>query len=60
MRAAPSLLRPPPTHFLCLPVQSIHSLTTNPRRFDKELVGQFAANVRSKREPEPYKGKGVR
>jgi large subunit ribosomal protein L6 len=28
--------------------------------FDKELVGQFAANVRSKREPEPYKGKGVR
>ena len=27
---------------------------------DKELVGQFAANVRSKREPEPYKGKGVR
>jgi large subunit ribosomal protein L6 len=28
--------------------------------FDKELVGQFAADVRSKREPEPYKGKGVR
>ncbi|KAL4854612.1 50S ribosomal protein L6 [Chlorella vulgaris] len=28
--------------------------------FDKELVGQFSANVRSKREPEPYKGKGVR
>ena len=28
--------------------------------YDKELVGQFAANVRSKREPEPYKGKGVR
>ena len=27
---------------------------------DKELVGQFAANIRSKREPEPYKGKGVR
>lgn len=27
---------------------------------DKELVGQFAANVRGKRPPEPYKGKGVR
>lgn len=28
--------------------------------YDKEQVGQFAANIRSKREPEPYKGKGVR
>ncbi len=28
--------------------------------FDKELVGQFAANVRSMKEPEPYKGKGIR
>jgi large subunit ribosomal protein L6 len=27
---------------------------------DKELVGQVAAQVRSKRKPEPYKGKGVR
>ena len=27
---------------------------------DKELVGQVAANVRSIRKPEPYKGKGVR
>jgi large subunit ribosomal protein L6 len=27
---------------------------------DKELVGQFAANIRKKREPEPYKGKGIR
>jgi large subunit ribosomal protein L6 len=26
---------------------------------DKELVGQVAAIVRSKRKPEPYKGKGV-
>src|SRR5207244_2563648 len=26
--------------------------------FDKELVGQFAADVRSQKEPEPYKGKG--
>ncbi len=28
--------------------------------FDKELVGQFAANVRAHKEPEPYKGKGIR
>jgi len=27
---------------------------------DKQLVGQFAAAVRSQRPPEPYKGKGVR
>ena len=28
--------------------------------FDKELVGEFAANVRKVRQPEPYKGKGIR
>lgn len=28
--------------------------------FDKELVGQVAANVRSVRPPEPYHGKGLR
>jgi len=27
---------------------------------DKELVGQVAADIRSIRKPEPYKGKGVR
>ncbi len=27
---------------------------------DKQVVGQFAAEVRGKRPPEPYKGKGVR
>lgn len=27
---------------------------------DKELVGQFAAIVRSQKKPEPYKGKGMR
>ena len=30
------------------------------RGADKQLVGQFAAEVRGKRPPEPYKGKGVR
>lgn len=27
---------------------------------DKDMLGQFAANVRKVREPEPYKGKGIR
>ena len=27
---------------------------------DKELVGQVAANLRSLRPPEPYKGKGIK
>ena len=30
------------------------------RGIDKEKVGQFAAEIRSKREPEPYKGKGIK
>ncbi len=28
--------------------------------FDKKLVGEFAAQVRKIRKPEPYKGKGIR
>jgi len=27
---------------------------------DKEKVGQFAAEIRDKRKPEPYKGKGIK
>lgn len=27
---------------------------------DKQAVGQFAANVRASKKPEPYKGKGIR
>ncbi|MEI6578708.1 MAG: 50S ribosomal protein L6, partial [Eubacteriales bacterium] len=27
---------------------------------DKQKVGQFAADVRKKRPPEPYKGKGIK
>ncbi len=27
---------------------------------DKEKVGQYAAEIRAKREPEPYKGKGIK
>lgn len=28
--------------------------------YDKQAVGEFAAKVRSKRKPEPYKGKGIK
>jgi large subunit ribosomal protein L6 len=27
---------------------------------DKQVVGEFAANIRAVRAPEPYKGKGIR
>ncbi|WP_310601704.1 50S ribosomal protein L6 [Anaerosporobacter sp.] len=30
------------------------------RGIDKEKVGQYAANIREKRQPEPYKGKGIK
>ena len=30
------------------------------RGIDKEKVGQFAAEIRTKRPPEPYKGKGIK
>lgn len=30
------------------------------RSFDKQLLGQVAAKIRSLRPPEPYKGKGIR
>ena len=39
--------------------------TPNPNKVvvsgpDKQVVGQFAANIREKRPPEPYKGKGIK
>jgi large subunit ribosomal protein L6 len=30
------------------------------RGYDKQLVGQVAADIRKLRKPEPYKGKGIR
>ena len=33
--------------------------TINLKSCDKELLGLFAANIRSWRRPEPYKGKGI-
>ena len=34
-----------------------HVIVTGP---DKQAVGQFAAEIRSKRPPEPYNGKGIK
>jgi large subunit ribosomal protein L6 len=41
-------------------VQVERNTTVHVRGYDKCAVGQFAADIRSKRPPEPYKGKGVR
>jgi large subunit ribosomal protein L6 len=37
----------------------IQNTTINLKSCDKELLGLFAANIRSWRKPEPYKGKGI-
>jgi large subunit ribosomal protein L6 len=47
------------------PPQGISFQVETPTRLavvgaDKELVGQTAAYIRSRRKPEPYKGKGIR
>jgi large subunit ribosomal protein L6 len=39
-------------------VKSNTEITVN--GISKELVGEFAANIRKVRKPEPYKGKGIR
>lgn len=54
--------------FLEMPAEvSVETLTErgkNPiitlKSFDKQLIGQVAAKIRSFRKPEPYKGKGIR
>ncbi len=40
-------------------VEIIKNTTINLKSCDKELLGLFAANIRSWRQPEPYKGKGI-
>jgi large subunit ribosomal protein L6 len=37
----------------------VQNTTINLKSCDKELLGLFAANIRSWRRPEPYKGKGI-
>lgn len=39
---------------------SVEKNTITITGIDKELVGSFAAQVRAKKKPEPYKGKGIR
>jgi large subunit ribosomal protein L6 len=40
-------------------IEVVQNTTLNLKSCNKELLGLFAANVRSWREPEPYKGKGI-
>lgn len=40
-------------------VEVVQNTTINIKSCDKELLGRFAANLRSWRQPEPYKGKGI-
>ena len=40
-------------------VEVVQNTTLNLKSCNKELLGLFAANVRSWRQPEPYKGKGI-
>jgi len=40
-------------------VEVIQNVTINLKSCDKELLGLFAANIRSWRKPEPYKGRGI-
>lgn len=46
-----------PKGVMCTVTDPTHVVLTSA---DKQLVGQLAANVRSLRKPEPYKGKGIR
>lgn len=40
-------------------VEVVKNTTINLKSCDKEQLGLFASNIRSWREPEPYKGKGI-
>ena len=41
-----------------MPDKSTTELTIS--GYDKQLVSEFAANIRKVRQPEPYKGKGIK
>jgi len=41
-------------------VESTSNTEITVKGIDKVLVGEFAANIRKVRSPEPYKGKGIR
>ena len=54
------------SHQVIMPeIEGVSIEVPNPNKIiisgpDKQVVGQFAAVVREKRPPEPYKGKGIR
>lgn len=55
------------SHPIVYPVPKGIKATVDPKQtqitlkgVDKQLVGQFAANLRSLKKPEPYKGKGIK
>ena len=41
-------------------VESTSNTEITVKGIDKVLVGEYAANIRKVRQPEPYKGKGIR
>lgn len=45
-------------------VEAVSDKRSNPivtlKSYDKQLIGQVAAKIRSFRKPEPYKGKGIK
>lgn len=41
-------------------IESVSNTEIVVKGIDKELVGEFSANIRKIRKPEPYKGKGIR
>ncbi len=41
-------------------VEAVSNTEITVKGISKELVGEFAANIRKIRKPEPYKGKGIR
>ena len=43
-----------------LSVEATSNTEISVKGIDKVLVGEFAANIRKVRQPEPYKGKGIR
>ena len=43
-----------------LQVEGVSNTEITIKGIDKQAVGEFAANIRKVRKPEPYKGKGIR
>jgi len=41
-------------------IEAVSNTEITLKSIDKILIGEFAANIRKVREPEPYKGKGIR